>query len=90
MVDLTSLYVPPRPINSLMSAARLSPEFSSSIREGQSGFPVHIRTCSAYAAIVPLSGFEWSISKPSGISGLSAQEHVGEGHFGMVGNGGGL
>lgn len=27
---------------------------------------------------------------PSGILGFSAQEHVGAGHVGMIGNGGGL
>jgi hypothetical protein len=35
-----------------------------------------------------LSGFEWSISRPSGIAGVSAQEHVGDGHDGIVGKGG--
>lgn len=43
----TSLCGPPLPINSLISAARLSPELSSSILEGQSSLPVHIKTCSA-------------------------------------------
>lgn len=73
-----------------MSAARLSPEFSSSILLIQSSFPVQIKTCSAYAAIVPFRGFEWSISKPSGIGGVSAQLHIGDGQDGIVGNGGGL
>lgn len=45
--ELTSEYIPPLPSNSFMSAAKLSPEFSSSILEIQSSFPVQIRTCSA-------------------------------------------
>jgi hypothetical protein len=68
-----------------MSAAKLSPEFSSSIRDNQSSFPVQINTCSAYAAIVPSKGFEWSMSRPSGIS---EQGHVGDGHVATVGNDG--
>ena len=32
----------------------------------------------------------WSISKPDGRAGEAAQAHVGAGHVGMVGNGGGL
>jgi hypothetical protein len=53
----TSEYIPPLPTNSFKSAARLSPAFSSSILLLQSSLPVQIRTCSAYGAIVPLSGF---------------------------------
>lgn len=54
----TSENIPPRPINSLKSAARLSPAPSSSIRELQSSFPVQTNTCSAYGAIVPFKFFE--------------------------------
>lgn len=53
----TSENIPPLPINSLISAARLSPEFSSSIFDSQSSLPVQISTCSAYGAIVPFSDF---------------------------------
>jgi len=84
----TSEYIPPLPTSSLMSAAKLSPEFSSAMLLSQSSLPVHINTCSAKEAIVPFNGFAWSISKPFGKSGIAAQVHDGEGHVGMVGNGG--
>ena len=85
-MQCTSEYVPPLPSNSLISAARLSPEFSSSILDIQSSFPVQINTCSAYGAIVPLRGLERSISNPSGSSGTGKQEHVGEGQVCVIGN----
>jgi hypothetical protein len=86
----TSANFPPLPTNSLTSPAKLSPAFSSSILLLQSSFPVHITTCSAYAAIVPLRLLSLSISSPSGSEGVGAQEHVGEGHVSTVGNGGAL
>ncbi len=39
---------------------------------------------------MPFSGFEWSISSPGGISGVSEQVHVGDGHVDVVGKGGSL
>ena len=87
--EQTSLKTPPRPTNSFTSAAKQSPPSSSSIREGQSSFPVQITSCCAYAAIVPLSALAWSIGKPSGMGGVGAQAHVGEGQVGIVWNGGG-
>ena len=56
--NFTSEYTPPLPISSFRSAAKLSPEFSSSILDIQLSLPVHISTCSAYAAMVPLRGLE--------------------------------
>ena len=85
----TSLYMPPLPNSSFKSAAKLSPPFSSSILDGQSDLPVQTSTCSAYEAIVPLSGLCLSILRPAGIAGVSAQEHFGGGHVGIVGKGGG-
>jgi hypothetical protein len=84
----TSEKTPPLPISSFKSAARLSPEFSSSILDAQSSLPVQMSTCSAYAGMVPLSGFESSISRPSGIEGVGAHWQVGDGHEGIVGNAG--
>lgn len=88
-VPLTSVYFPPLPNSSFRSAARLSPLFSSSILDIQSSLPVHTTTCSAYPAMTPFSGFSRSISSPSGMAGVSAQLHVGDGQVETVGNGGG-
>lgn len=39
--------------------------------------------------MTPFRGLLWSISKPSGIAGISAHPHVGDGHVGTVGKDGG-
>jgi hypothetical protein len=86
--ELTSLYFPPRPSSSFKSAARLSPALSSSMREDQSSLPVQTRTCWLYCAINPLSFADRSISRPSGICVVAAQEHVAGGQVGITGKGG--